>query len=786
LCDSFDRMTKSTAHDLAQHRRRRDKRRARAAERLQASQANASPVLRASGEPLSLVAAAQSAEPNTMPSFTAIAYTGGPMYPRLAIPWSGPVVVDLAGLEASDTNPIHRDHDESKPVGHSTSIANDGTRLVCSGVFSVPGDDTSEIIAGAKNGFPWRPSVGVKMIAYTKLQAGQTATINGRVFVGPLLVITKSQLKEISLVTVPGDDSATISIAAAHQSMSFEQYVQSLGLDPATLSPEAAAALQISYAESLESAAESSQLAPGMDAGGGAATAVAPAQSVASAAAPESPMAKSASSPADLNAGIPLATENTASVREFLAAEMTRANQHADICAGLGVKNVMVNGQSVDLAAHAVRNGWTVEQTELAARRHLDLEATRDARPRGPAIHSRSSVSGVDLAALQAGMLLRAGTQLDSEAFASRRVRNRLQHTMPWLAAGVNDTVRQRAMDAGHQYSDLSLIDSCRLALQASGRDVPSNRIDMVQAAFSSGSVAALFGATIGAKMLQSYEEVEDFSRGWCSEEDNPDLEQHNRNRMQATNSLVLHPVGGDAPHASRTLLTERAQVYRFTRQMVVDEADIFGDNFGKLKDTPADFGGAAGRVRPDMVAAVLLSNPTLLQTGRALFNTTDGNSVASGKALARATLSEMIAAIAKRRDGDATLNLKQDLLIVPSDLADTAIQLCYSANLSNDSGSGEINPIRKYGIDVIPEPRLANGMTHPVTGANLSGSATQYYGLASKGRTIEVTYLQGAGRVPVVRSENLTGGQFGLMIDVRHYIGATPLDWRPWHRFNA
>jgi hypothetical protein len=137
---------------------------------------------------------------------------------------------------------------------------------------------------------------------------------------------------------------------------------------------------------------------------------------------------------------------------------------------------------------------------------------------------------------------------------------------------------------------------------------------------------------------------------------------------MQAAPNLKHHPVGGKASHGNRRVLTEKAQVGRFSEQLKIDEADMFGDNFQKLKDTPQDFGRAAGRLRPDLVAALLMSNPTLTQTARALFNSTDGNA-ATGKALARATLSEMIARLLKVKDGDATLNLKMTHLVVPPDL---------------------------------------------------------------------------------------------------------------------
>jgi hypothetical protein len=166
----------------------------------------------------------------------------------------------------------------------------------------------------------------------------------------------------------------------------------------------------------------------------------------------------------------------------------------------------------------------------------------------------------------------------------------------------------------------------------------------MLHASFSSGTVAALFGATLGAKMLESYAEIEDFSQGICSEDEKPDLEEHNINRMQAIGNLKHHPVGGKAQHASRRVLSEIAQVGRFSEQLSFDEADMLGDNFSKLKDTPQDFGQAAGRLRPDLVAALLMSNPTLTQTARALFNTTDGNkAISDSKSLRRAALMQKV-----------------------------------------------------------------------------------------------------------------------------------------------
>jgi|GEM_PF-1605389 len=726
-------------------------------------------LLRCYGEPLSLRA---DNAVGSIPSFDGVAYSGGLMTPNLAIAWRGPVVVDLAGLISESVIPVHRDHDETRPVAHTTSVVNDGSRLVCSGAFSIDSKDAQEVLSGARNGFPWRPSVGLKMIKTVTLAAGQRATVNGREFLGPLLVVRESILKELSVVTIPGDGDSDLTISASQgsESMLFEDYVKSLGLDPATLTPEATAALQCAFDESQETAPDVAAAAPAPSAeASDASDKPAPAEDPAKATA-------SGSRSVDLTA----TTADIARItRETMASETLRANSVRDLCARFSNPTILVNGKPVDLAAHAIQHGWKADQVELHARRHSDLEAARDRRPSGPAIHSVNRSERNSLQALQAGMLLRAGCALDSPAFNHARVRARLPG---WLQAGVNDPARQRAMDAGHAHSELSLVDACRMALQANGHDVPSNRNDMLHASFSTGSTSALFGATIGARMLLSYAEIQDFSEGWCQEEENPDLEQHNRNQTEAAQNLAYHPVGGEAAHTGLTVTTEKAQVQRFTRQMEIDEADFLSDNFGKFKDTPKMFGLAAGRVRPNLVAAVIMGNPTLLKTGRALFNTTDGNA-ATGAALARATLSAAIARIARRMDGDASINLNSTHLLVPPELMDTAVQLTKSGLLSNDSGSGELNPLKQYNITPVMEPRLANGLTHPVTGVAIAGSTVTYYLVSKEANTIEVTYLTGAGRVPVVRTTDLVNGKFGLNVDVRHYVGAAPMDWRGFDR---
>jgi hypothetical protein len=185
------------------------------------------------------------------------------------------------------------------------------------------------------------------------------------------------------------------------------------------------------------------------------------------------------------------------------------------------------------------------------------------------------------------------------------------------------------------------------------------------------------------------------------------------------------------------------------------------------------------------LVASLLLSNPTLLVTGRALFNATD-LSVLTGSPLTDANLSLAIARMMLKKDGDASLNLATTHLIVPPALIDPANRLTTSPEFSNDSGKGAKNVLAAYGIKPVPEARLQNGMIDPISKASLAGSATDYFLVSAEGNTIEVTFLEGAGRVPIVKVEQSTGGKFGMVVTVKHYVGCRALDHLPFVRCSA
>ncbi|WP_417378332.1 hypothetical protein [Gimesia sp.] len=135
--------------------------------------------------------------------FTMTAYTGGPM--RLA-GFRLPVVVDLAGLQITKQNqPILKDHDSSQIVGHSTEIEKINGELHVAGLVSGSGEAADEIRTTGKNGFPWQASIGAGVTRLESVREGESVTVNGQTFQGPIYVARESVLREVSFVAMGAD-----------------------------------------------------------------------------------------------------------------------------------------------------------------------------------------------------------------------------------------------------------------------------------------------------------------------------------------------------------------------------------------------------------------------------------------------------------------------------------------------------------------------------------------------------------------------------------------------------
>ena len=139
--------------------------------------------------------------------FAMTAYTGGAM--ALA-GWPHPVVIDLAGLQVSAKGrPILKDHNRNLIVGHTDSIGIIGSTLQVAGVISGAGPVAREIVDSSRNGFPWQASIGAIAQNIEFVARNKSASANGRTFDGPVHIVRKSGLGEVSFVALGADENTT-------------------------------------------------------------------------------------------------------------------------------------------------------------------------------------------------------------------------------------------------------------------------------------------------------------------------------------------------------------------------------------------------------------------------------------------------------------------------------------------------------------------------------------------------------------------------------------------------
>jgi len=195
--------------------------------------------------------------------FTMKAYTGGVMQ---LTGWAFPVVIDLVGLRVPrKSRPILKDHNSALIVGHSENVSKQNSTLAVSGVISGAGRVAQEVVDASENGFPWQASVGARVERVVFVPEGRKVKANGKEFIGPLYVVRKSTLGELSFVALGADEetSARVAASAAFEkteilSMNFENWIKAQGFELADLSEEQTANLKAVF-EKGESADASGQ-----------------------------------------------------------------------------------------------------------------------------------------------------------------------------------------------------------------------------------------------------------------------------------------------------------------------------------------------------------------------------------------------------------------------------------------------------------------------------------------------------------------------------------------------
>jgi hypothetical protein len=105
-------------------------------------------------------------------------------------------------------------HDAAQGVGHTDALRVEGGQLVAAGVVSRDTPAAREIVVSSRNGFPWQASIGAAVEDAEFVKENQKVIVNGQEWSGPLNVVRKAVLGEISFVDL-GADGRTVARVSA-------------------------------------------------------------------------------------------------------------------------------------------------------------------------------------------------------------------------------------------------------------------------------------------------------------------------------------------------------------------------------------------------------------------------------------------------------------------------------------------------------------------------------------------------------------------------------------------
>ena len=263
-----------------------------------------------------------------VPQYRMHAYSGG--FLRVEQFPGEKVVVDLstASWDTAEKTPNYLRHNKQAKVGETTERKIEATHIEIAGELNEENQYRAEIVAAHKNNKRWQGSIGAKDFSIERVPDGERRKINNRVFVGPFLHAKGAKITEVSFVDQGGDLDNHVSLAA--QKQKEEEIEMNAALkalfDEKNLDPKTATVEELTAALKVEM------------------------------------------KPVDEK--VLTANEIKAEQRKAAAEESERIAGIQKLCASGPKLKIEKNGEEVevDLAAHAIREEWDLDKTELKAK----------------------------------------------------------------------------------------------------------------------------------------------------------------------------------------------------------------------------------------------------------------------------------------------------------------------------------------------------------------------------------------------------------------------------------
>lgn len=540
-------------------------------------------------------------------SFSMLAYTGGRL---LLAEFDYPVIVDLKGLSVPrPVLPILRQHDQDRPVGHTTRVAISAQQIELEGLISAANVHAEEVAESGGNGFPWESSIGARATRMVFVDKGDTVQVNGQEFTGPVFVATKSVLKEVSFVVIGADEdgaTATVAATAAKEGMvmtnQFKAWLKAQGFaKPETLSSVARKNLLTRFREvqaADDDSDEEVKQKKDVDAEGeddDDVEAESDDDDVEAEDDEEGDTPEKTVKAADRHRKIKATgktgiRQGVTELRASQAQERRRIAKIDLICA----KYPTAKYKGASLSAHAIEAGWSPDKTELFA--------MRNDRPKAPAGHVAPGRDELNGQAVEAALLMSTS---HSEEFVGKQYNQKVMNaamSKAYRGFTLHALMAHVIRAAGLHYSGSHKSNDFIRTMKQADRELAA-------AGFSTLRVSNVLENVANKSLIASYQAQEVVWPEFTARKSYSDFKVQSRYRLDAQGSFRKVGPDGELKHIGLTDAKFSNQLDTFGAIITLNRQMMYNDDLDAFLEIPKHLGQMGATRVEEAFFILLLSN---------------------------------------------------------------------------------------------------------------------------------------------------------------------------------